>query len=268
MTLVQAVALGVLQGVTEFLPISSSGHLALAQTLLGRNPEAALLFSVVLHLGTTAAILWVLRARVGRLVGALYSLRRPSALDPGLATERRWLGLIVVASIPTGLAGLGLRHFVEDMSQRPVWIGLAFLLTMALLLSAERIGARRRGAEALTALDALCVGCAQSVGILPGVSRSGSTITVALWRDATPEVAVEFSILISVPAILGANLLELLSGGAQATAGALALGVGFTASLLTGVAALHALVWVVRERRLTGFALYCGVLGLGAILVG
>lgn len=268
MTLVQALALGVLQGVTEFLPISSSGHLALVQTLLGRDPQAALVFSVVLHLGTTLAILWVLRVRVGRLIRALDSLLRPGARDPGLETERRWLWLILVASVPTGIAGLSLRHFVEEMTARPVWIGFAFLSTMLLLLSAERIGSRQRGAEAITTLDALWVGCAQSIGILPGISRSGSTIAVALWRGTKPEVAVEFSILISVPAIVGANLLELASGTPGASVGVLSFCVGFTAALVTGIAALHALVWVVRERRLTGFAVYCGVLGAGAIFLG
>jgi undecaprenyl-diphosphatase len=268
-SLVEALVLGVLQGVTEFLPISSSGHLALSQALLGQEPRSTLLFNVVVHLGTLCAILLVLRRRVAGLVRGLLSFLRPGAPAEALRTERRWIGLIVVASIPTALAGLALRDFVEVMNHRPVWIGCAFLTTMVLLICAERVQRRERGPESIGALDALCVGCAQSLGILPGISRSGATVTAALWRGARSDVAVELSILVSVPAIVGANALEALRPESALLGDALApVALGFAAAFVTGIFALRALQWVVRQRRLLPFAFYCGLLGAGAIVVG
>jgi undecaprenyl-diphosphatase len=269
LTLLEALALGVLQGVTEFLPISSSGHLALAQTLLGRAPEGTLLFNVVVHLGTMVAIALVLWRRIARLCLALASFVRPGAPDPALATERTWIGLIIVANIPTGLIGLGIRDTVQQMNHAPRWIGVAYLGTALLLLAAERVGTRDRGPDQLGVVDALWIGCAQSLGILPGVSRSGATVTASLWRGARADTAVEFSILISIPAIVAANLLEMLgprSGGPGVNVTPLA--VGFVAALVTGVVALRVLQWVVRNRQLLPFAAYCALLGAVAVAIG
>jgi undecaprenyl-diphosphatase len=268
-TLAEALALGILQGVTEFLPVSSSGHLALTQAFFGHAPERTLLFNVVVHLGTLCAILLVLRHRVAGLCRGLVSFLRPGQASPALATDRRWILLIVVASVPTGLIGLSIRDFVEVMNQRPVWIGCAFLATMLLLVSADRVERRERGPDALRAIDALWIGCAQSLGILPGISRSGATVTAALWRGARSDVAVEFSILISVPAVVAANALEILRPGSALSGDSLApVAVGFAAAFATGILALRALQWVVRQRRLLPFALYCGLLGAGAIAIG
>jgi undecaprenyl-diphosphatase len=262
-------ALGILQGVTEFLPISSSGHLALTQAFLGREPKGTLLFNVITHLGTLCAILLVLRQRVAGLFRGLASFFQAGELSPALRTDRRWVGLIALASVPTALAGLSLHGFVEVMNQRPVWIGCAFLTTMLLLIWADRIGRRERGPEAMQPIDALWMGCAQSLGILPGISRSGATVTAALWRGARSDVAVELSILISVPAVIGANALEMLRPDSALSADALApMAVGFAAAFVTGIFALRALQWVVRRRRLLPFAIYCGLVGAGAIGLG
>ena len=269
MRLVEALALGILQGVTEFLPISSSGHLALTQAFFGHEPEGTLLFNVVVHLGTLCAILLVLRRRIAGLCRALVSFLRPGEVSPELRTDRRWIGLIVVATIPTGIVGLSIRDYVEVMNHRPVWIGCAFLGTMLLLISADRAVRRERDADSMGMLDALWIGCAQSIGILPGISRSGVTVTAALWRGARSEVAVELSILVSVPAIVAANALEILRPGSALSGAALApVAVGFAAAFATGIFALRALQWVVRQRRLLPFAIYCGLVGAGAIGFG
>jgi undecaprenyl-diphosphatase len=267
LTLSQALGLGVLQGVTEFLPISSSGHLVLAQNLWPGLTGSHLLFDVVVHLGTVAAILWVFRRRVGRLLRALWTL----ALGGGTAgsVDSRWLALIVVASVPTAVIGLGLRDLVEGMQTEPAAVGAALLVTAGLLVVAERVGSRSRDEAQLRWVDAVIVGTAQGLAVIPGISRSGATVAAALVRNTRAEVAVEFSMLISIPAVLGANLLEGTRAGASAlSAQAVPLVVGFLAAFVVGALSLHALRWVVSRRKLLPFAAYCGVAGLGALSLG
>ena len=237
MTITQAVALGVLQGATEFLPVSSSGHLALAENALSSAPRADLLFDVVVHLGTLLAILLLLRHRVGRL--------------------------------PTALVGLLLRDATTAMHSLPAAGGGALLVTAGILFASERFGRRTRGARELGVPDALLIGTLQGLAVLPGISRSGATVGAALWRDVDGATAVEFSMLLSVPAVLGANVLEMgLAGGEALRGEALPLLVGFAAAFATGALGLRALQWVVASRRLLPFAVYCAALGAGAIALG
>ncbi|MFQ5513308.1 MAG: undecaprenyl-diphosphate phosphatase [Myxococcota bacterium] len=269
MTLSQALGLGVLQGATEFLPVSSSGHLALARACLPQAQSSGLLFEVIVHLGTLGAIALVLRRRLAELLRALPSLGTRRPLAPERALARRWLLLIALASVPTALIGLSLRGAVERMHEQPSRVGVALLATGGILLAAERFGRRERGPGELGVADALSIGVAQGIGVLPGISRSGSTVAAALWRGARPEVAVEFSILLSVPAVLGANLLEITRAGASGVRGEIVpLAVGFVAAFVTGTLSLTALRWVVVRRRLIPFALYCATVGGGALLLG
>jgi undecaprenyl-diphosphatase len=268
-TLSQALGLGVLQGLTEFLPISSSGHLALAQHALPGGEGPSLLFNVVVHLGTLLAIAFVLRRRLLQLAAAAVGLSRARDPSPDEAVARRWLWLIVVASVPTALLGLGAREIVEAMNARPAWVGGALLCTGAILWGSERFGRRERGDAELGVADALVVGVAQGFGVLPGISRSGVTIGAALWRGVRGDTAVELSILISIPAVLGANLLEISrAGGAALRADLAPLVCGFVAAFGAGYLSLRALQWVVMRRRLLPFAAYCGLLGAGAIALG
>jgi undecaprenyl-diphosphatase len=267
LTLWQALVMGVLQGVTEFLPISSSGHLVLAQNVWPGLEGSFFLFDVVVHLGTICAILWVLRRRVGALLSALAALLARG--NPGDPIATRWLGLIVVASIPTTVLGIALRDLVEGMQTRIVWVGAALVVTALLLFVAERWGARTRGPTEMGWVDALIVGVAQGVAVLPGISRSGATVTAALCRDARADVAVEFSMLISIPAVIGANLLEGARAGlADLNAEKAQLIVGFLAAFVAGALSLRALQWVVQRRLLLPFAAYCAVVGLGVIGFG
>lgn len=269
MTLQQALLLGVVQGVTEFLPISSSGHLALLQHFMPGISTPFLLFEVVVHLGTLCAIVLVLRRRLAVLLRAALSFLPGVDSAAGSAVDRRWILLIVCASLPTAAIGLLLRAPVEAALQRPAAIGGALLVTGALLLVSERIGTRSRGPERLGVRDALLVGVAQGLSVVPGISRSGATIAAALARGARGEVAVEFSLLISLPAVSGAALLVVLGGDRPLWATPLApLAVGFAAAFVTGVAALRALQWAVAKRKLLPFAVYCGLLGVGAIAFG
>ncbi len=266
MTPWEALGLGVLQGATEFLPISSSGHLALAQAWLGRESDSGLLFNVIVHLGTLFAVVLVLRQRLWGLVRGALSFVFGGERDAELETNRRWVLWILVASVPTALIGLGLRDVVIAISVPAV--GGALVCTGFLLISAERFGGRTRGAADLGLRDALVVGVAQGLGVIPGISRSGVTIAPALWLGVRADVAVEFSILVSVPAIVGANLLEVARAGEALGAELLPLALGFVAAFAVGAASLRALQWVVVRRRLLPFAVYVILLGGGVMLLG
>jgi len=267
-TLTQAVALGILQGGTEFLPISSSGHLALAQNLLPGLQGHLLLFDVVVHVGTLVAIAVLLRERVWALAKASLSFLPGVSLSAS-DTDRRWVWLIVAGSVPTAVIGLLLRGASERLLGDPRGVGAALLVTAALLLVSERLGRRDRGANDLSLLDALICGTAQGLAVIPGISRSGATVASVLWRGAEGAVAVEFSLLLSMPAIAGAALLVGIEGFGTLQAAELApLAVGFLSALLTGVLAVKALRWIVVQRRLAPFALYCALLGGGAIILG
>jgi len=266
-TVQQAIGLGALQGATEFLPISSSGHLVLAQNAIPGLDGPLLLFDVVVHLGTLVAILIAFRVRVLRLIHALASyLPGRSAADP---VDRRWLWLIAAGSVPTALIGLSLKDVTEHLLGHPAPVGAALLLTALILIVSERVGRRTRSAGEIGWLDALLIGTAQGLAVIPGISRSGATVAAALGRNIEGVAAVEFSLLLSIPAILGAGALLILEHGASlAASDLLPLGIGFLTALGTGLLALQALTWAVTRRKLLPFAIYCGVVGFGAMVWG
>jgi len=196
--------LGALQGVSEFLPISSSGHLALAE-LLFSSPSGGLVLNTLLHVGTLLATLVVLRQRVGLAVsGGARSLVHPSQFRT-TAGGRDAL-VVLVATLPTALIGLGFEHSVARWTTSPLALGLGFVATAAILVSTR--WARAGQHEVPTLAGALLIGVVQGLAVVPGVSRSGSTIAMALWLGVRPDRAFELSMLLSVPAVLGAALLE------------------------------------------------------------
>jgi undecaprenyl-diphosphatase len=200
----EAVLLGAIQGLTEFLPVSSDGHLALAEILFSAKSER-LTFNVMLHAGTLLATLLVLRARVASAaVEGVRALARPARFKetPG----GRDALVVILASLPTAAIGFGLRDLVERWTETPLVVGLGFLGTAALLISSR--WAPRGTDDSPSMLGAVVLGLAQGLAVLPGLSRSGSTITVALWLGIKPERAYELSMLMSLPAVLGAILLE------------------------------------------------------------
>lgn len=266
--------LGALQGVTEFLPISSSGHLRLGQLLLGIK-EPALLFDIILHVGTLLAVVAVLHRDIGRLVvGSLRGLRLLAAGERAAAwaiPELRWAVFIVLATIPTGLLGVGLGHAFDAAINTPARVGAVLILNGLILFATRWATARAARPDAtpreLSWKVALLVGVVQGLAVLRGISRSGSTIAAALFAGVQREQAARFSFLLSIPAILGALVLELkpdvLAGG---DIGLGTYGAGLVVSALTGVACLKLLLYVVQQRRLHHFAYYCWALGLAAVL--
>ncbi len=250
---VQALCLGLLQGLTEFLPVSSDGHLALAQLWL-HVAEPSLALTVLLHLGTLVATVLYFRRRIGLMIrDAWLGLRHPRAfLDtPG----GRDVVTVVLASIPTALLGLLFRHEVEELATHADVVGGCLLLTAAWLIST--LWAPRGERSDPTPWGALLIGLAQGAAILPGLSRSAGTIAVGLWLGLRGSRAFELSMLMSVPAVFGAILLEGSSLVGDKGARVLELGLsGAVVAFVSGLIALAVLGRVVAKGRLALFALW------------
>jgi undecaprenyl-diphosphatase len=253
------VALGVVQGLTEFLPVSSSGHLTLGRHLLGIG-ESSVLFDLTVHAATlTATLVYYRRTVAGMAHQSLLALRGAlDPVDPRPLAERypdAWLlVLISVGTVPTATLGLVFRRPLEMAFGEPRVVLVAMLATAFLLLLSRWAG---DGTRRLTMLSALVIGVVQGVAILPGISRSGATIAVALLLGIDRETSARFSFLLAVPAILGALLLEVAGTGLTGVNDAVpVLAAGFAAAAATGVVALALLVPLVRRGRLSYFAAY------------
>ena len=249
MTLWQGVILGLVQGLTEFLPVSSSGHLVLVEHLLGVKMPGVF-FEVALHVATLASVLVVYGRRLWDILAGV--LRR----DP---PSLRYFGMLVLGTIPAGVVGVVLHRRIEAAFSSLAFVGAAFVVTGFILWSTRR---RAGQASEPGARDAFAIGLAQAVAILPGISRSGSTVSAALWRNLGPGAAAEFSFLLAVPVIAGAALLE----GRHAVADLAAIGmVPFVAAFLvafaSGIWAIRFLVALLQRGRFYAFAPYCWVVG-------
>jgi undecaprenyl-diphosphatase len=256
----EALLLGVVQGVSEFLPISSSGHLVLCQTLLKVRLEGVTL-EVTVHLATLVAILFFYRRR-------LLSLFRGVFLGGESPAERkeslRYVGLLAMGTVPAAAVGLGLRGPLSRALESPHLAAVLLVLTGLFLLTTRWIPGDRK--VPLGPVRAVVVGCAQAVAILPGVSRSGFTVGAGLWSGMERERTAEFSFLLAVPAIAGAGLLTALDMR-PADLRILPLAVAFLASLVTGYLSLVFLVRVIQRGRLFWFGPYCIAAGSAAFLV-
>jgi len=252
--------LGLLQGLTEFLPISSSGHLAIAQHYLPGFSQPGLLFDILLHLATMGAVILYFRRDLVLLLASLW--RR----DEEAIRYRRLLVLIVVASIPTALIGLGFKDFFEGLFANIPVVAAMLLVTGTLLWLAERLARGGRLLETLNWRDALLAGTVQGLAIIPGISRSGSTIAALMLRQVDGPCAARFSFLMALPAIFGATLLSLGDLEGLHASQLPTYGLGMLAAFVSGLAAIHFLLALLRQKRLIFFALYCW--GVGALFLG
>lgn len=252
MSILHALVLGLVQGLTEFLPVSSSGHLVIVSRLLG---EGSLTFDVWLHLATLVAVVAALRKEIGAILLSL----RPGAQGESTAWGRRMAVGVIVGTIPAVIVGLLLKDTVEAAFTSVRVVGIDLILTGIILWVSRRFVG---GANALTPLRAWWVGVGQAFAILPGVSRAGTTLSTGLVVGLPGVEAARFSFILSMPAILGAVVLDLpaLAGLGSTAPGALA--VGFIAAAVSGYGAVR-IVWRVMERgRLALFAPYCALLGI------
>jgi undecaprenyl-diphosphatase len=293
MNLLQAIFLGILQGATEFLPVSSSGHLVLVPWLLDWTAPG-LAFDAVVHWGTALAVVaYFWRDWVALVVAAFRSLRQLTLRRLHITLARRFLAdggssdprvafqpsqgfadarlawFILLGTVPAALIGWLLEDFFEDMFARPAAAAAFLLFTAALLATSERLGHRKRDLDTLTWLDALLVGLAQALAIFPGISRSGATISAGLGRGLRREPAARFSFLLATPVILGAGLLKLVDlaqmGGLAAQAPMLVA--GFLSAGVVGFGCIHFLLRYLQRRRLYPFAVYCAAVGVACLLV-
>ena len=267
MTWYEGVLLGFIQGATEFLPVSSSGHLVMGQELLGLHlPGMA--FEVALHFATLLSVLVVYRARIGTLLAGVARRDRE---------QLHYAGLLVLASVPAAIVGIGFRDFFASLFDSAVVTGVALLVTGCVVWSAR--GALARGpAGKAGAGTAIVMGLAQAAAIVPGISRSGATVVAALWRGVDPREAAAFSFLMSVPAVGGAALLkvpELVAGQGGGAVGVVGdggasgvdavsmavLGVAAVVACVTGVAAIRMFRAMLASRSLHRFGPYLWVVG-------
>ena len=259
MDALQAIVLGIVQGITEFLPVSSSGHLQLAKELLGVELEENLTFDVTLHAATVLSTLVVLWSEVRRLVAGLFARR--------FTPEQAYVLKIVVSMIPIGIVGFAFKDRLDALLGAP-WIlalvGAMLLLTAALLAFAYY--AKPRQKEEISYRDAFIIGVAQAVAALPGLSRSGTTIATGLLLGNKKAAVAQFSFLMVLAPILGEMLLEIVSGELTAGVAAGPLAAGFAAAFVTGCAACRLMLEAVKRGTLIWFALYCALAGAVSLI--
>jgi undecaprenyl-diphosphatase len=268
--ILQALVMGVVQGLTEFLPISSSGHLILVPSLLGWDDPFinSLAFSVVLHLGTLGALLLYFRQDWIRLIPAGFAAIRDRSFAG--STDRRLAWLIAISTIPAGLAALAFDDIVESETFRQPGLVVTMLVVFAgVLWLADRSGSRDRSVEGLTFPRAIAIGVAQAVALIPGVSRSGITMSAGLFAGLDRPSAARFAFLMATPitALAAAyEVLQLLTGDATPGADASQLVVGIAAAFVSGILAIAVLLRFLRSRSLDVFVWYRIVLAAVVIV--
>lgn len=272
MSYLEAIILGLAQGLSEFLPISSSGHLALLQYFFGVDAEQVLPFAVLLHLGTLVSVFIAYWKDIVELVKELGAVFKDLFTGKGLrvnANPTRRLGfMIIVATIPTGIIGLLGNDMFAALYLSLTAIGIGLLVTGTILFIAERMGASNKGVKEMKFRHAFFVGVMQGVAICPGISRSGSTLFGGLISGLNKEFAVKFAFLISIPSILGSVVVEapdaFSAGMDMALIGPVLAGV--IVSALSGLFAIKAMIKLVSNKKLIGFSIYTWILGAAVIL--
>ena len=256
MDTLHAILLGIVQGITEFLPVSSSGHLQIAKELLGVQIDNNITFDVTLHAATVLSTVVVLWPELWRLLRGLFSRR--------CTDEQLYVLKIIVSMIPAGVVGVLFADRIEELFSSLHFVGAMLLLTAALLAFAYYAKPRRRAT--ISFRDAFVIGLAQAAATMPGLSRSGSTIATGLLLGNEKSAVAHFSFIMVIPVILGKMLLDIASGEMAALAvPAPALVGGFLAAFITGALACKFMIEIVKRGRLIWFALYCLAVGLIAL---
>jgi undecaprenyl-diphosphatase len=261
--LVKAVVLGIVQGLTEFLPISSSGHLVIGSELLDFQ-EKGIAFDVFLHLGTLVAVILVFRREIlGMIVAPFLYLK--GERDEGVMHDLRWDLYVIISVIPAVFFGLFLKNSIEQIFSNLALVFMMLLVTGVLMVSTRYLQSRE---VTLQGRHALIIGFAQAMAILPGLSRSGSTIFAGMALGLDRQVVARFSFIMSIPAILGAMVLQLsdLLRNPPTTAAFINIAAGTGASALAGYFTIILLLDIVRRNRLEWFGYYCLMLGLAGIV--
>lgn len=253
MDTLEAILLGIVQGLTEFLPVSSSGHLQIAKEILGVEIENNITFDVTLHAATVLSTIVVMWAEIWKLLKGVFSKT--------FNEEQRYVLKILLSMIPAGLVGVLLGDQIEALFSSLLFVGCMLLFTSALLTFAYYAKSRQK--SEISYRDAFIIGCGQALATLPGLSRSGTTIATGLLLGNEKGAVANFSFLMVIPVILGKMLLDILSGDMAAmSVGTLPLVAGFVAAFLSGALACKFMIGIVKRGKLIWFALYCLLAGL------
>lgn len=271
MSIWEAVLLGLVQGIAEFLPISSSGHLSIVNNLFKISEEGHMFFDVLLHLGTLASIFIVYWQDLKEMFYEVISFANLGPLA-GQPRERypqaRTFIMIVMATLPLFLI-LPINDMIETLYYNNVFIGVAIILTGCMLYVSDRMKPGKKTERSMTILDAVIIGLCQCVATIPGLSRSGTTITTGIATGLRRDFAVKFSFLLSIPAVVGANILSLADAFREGInwASVPAYLVGMVAAMLSGIAAINLLKYISNKGKFGGFAYYCWVMGVLSIIL-
>lgn len=275
MSIGEAIILGLVQGIAEFLPISSSGHLAILQNLFNMSDIEGghMFFDVLLHFGTLIAICFMYWSDIKAMVVEVLELLsgRKSYTAEGKPKQypaARMFFLIVAATLPLVLV-LPVNDYIGELSQSTVFIGIALILTGFMLLVSDKMTPGVKTEKNMRFKDALIIGLCQCVATLPGLSRSGTTITAGIATGQNRSYAVKFSLLMSIPAVLGATLLELIKAFKTGIDASLipAYLFGMVAAMVSGVLAIGLLKLIAKSKRFGGFAYYCWIVGALTIIL-
>lgn len=277
LTVFEAIILGLVQGLTEFIPVSSSGHLVGMREIFGWSDTGGLTFDVALHMGTLAALViyywrdWV--SIISQFIGKVFKkIPYPNETDDMPASGRHLIP-ILVACIPAAIVGLLFKDLIEENLRDWYWVAAALVVVGLLMLLAEKVGAKRRGLREMNYFDYIFIGCAQAIALYPGVSRSGITITAGLFRGVSRSAAARFSFLLSMPIVFAAGLFQLkdLAEAGFETFVPMQFAIGFFVSAVVGYAAIRFLIRYLEKHSLGVFVVYRILFALvlsGAALLG
>ena len=259
MSWLEAMILGLVQGLTEFLPVSSSGHLAIGRDLLGVEASGDLVFEVTVHAATVLSTIVVFRKQIWKLLQGLFKFKMNDETD--------YILKIVVSMIPVFVVGMFFKDYVEDLFSSLMVVGVALLVTALLLFfsdfASKKAQAENGARNGIKWWQAFVVGIGQAMAVIPGLSRSGTTISTGLICGVKRDVMAQFSFLMVLVPILGEAFLDVVGGDMAASSiGLLPLAVGFLAAFVSGLFACSVMIALVRRARLSWFALYCAIVGI------
>lgn len=261
---IQAIVLGLVQGLTEFLPVSSSGHLAIGKEILGVEAAEDLMFEVVVHTATVLATIIVFRKQILQLLQGLFKFKYNDETD--------YIAKICISMIPVGLVGVFLKDYVEAAFSSLTVVGAALILTALLLFFSDFEAAKKRGGanvsrNGISFKQAIIIGIGQAFAVIPGLSRSGTTISTGLISGVKRENVAQFSFLMVLVPILGEAFLDIVGGDmATSSTGALPLVLGFVSAFVSGLFACKVMIALVKKANLKWFALYCALAGIATVI--
>ena len=286
MSLFEAIFLAIVQGIAEFLPISSSGHLAIFKYVFNANTDTGMLYDIMLHMGTLVAVFIVYWKDIVELIKEGFAIIGDFLINLGCffmnffssskreykkivnTPYRRFVMLVIIATIPTGILGIAMSDLVEMAGQTLIVPGICLLVTGVLLLISDNVKEKTCNEENTSYVKGVIVGIVQGIATLPGISRSGSTITTGLLCGMERSYAVKFSFILSIPAILGAAVLELKDFNELSVAGGeiIYYVIGTVVAAVIGYACIRWLLVLVRSKKFKFFSIYCFIVGAFAII--